>query len=66
MYLGYCDGIDGALETYPPHLHLDAPQFAQSYLGVRKPLAELLIQLLLHVGRLNILNDAGLKNIFCK
>lgn len=49
MNLGYCDGIDGALQSYPPHLHFDAPQFAQSDLGVRKPLAELFIQLLLHV-----------------
>ena len=49
MYLGYCDGIDGALQAYPSHLHFDAPQFAQSYLGVRKPLAELFIKLLLHV-----------------
>ena len=49
MYLGYCDGIDGALQSYPSHLHFDAPQFAQSYLSVRKPLTELFIKLLLHV-----------------
>ena len=49
MYLGYCDGIDGALQSYPSHLHFDTPQFAQRYLGVRKPFAELFIKLLLHV-----------------
>ena len=61
MYLGHCNGIDRALESYPPHLHFDAPQFAQGYLGVRKPLAELFIELLLHVGGLNILDYTGLQ-----
>ena len=63
LYLRYCDGVYGALEPYPPHLHLDAPQLAQGDLGVGEPLAELLIQLLLHVWRLDVLDDAGLQHI---
>ena len=55
------DGVDGALEADPPHLELDAAQLAQRDLHAGEPLAELLVELLLHVRRLHVLDDAGLE-----
>ena len=57
VYHGNRHIINIATKSDLAHLQLDAPQLAQGQLDPRKPLHELLIELLLQVARLHIFYD---------
>ena len=65
IILLYCDTYHGnghivnvTTQSNLPHFQLDASQFAKGQLDPRKPLHELLIQLLLQIAWLDILDHA--------
>ena len=57
-YHGNCHIVNVAAKSNLPHFQLDASQFAEGQLDPRKPLHELLIQLLLQIAWLDILDHA--------
>ena len=58
--LCYGDGVYGALQTNSSHFQLYTPQLTEGDLSQGEPRGKLLVELLLHVRRLDIFNDAGL------